>query len=264
MQRVFQMSSGRQAVEEMEVFLRMMSRVQRRWTKIIANRENKVRKLMMIEGQCRDRLTRNVLRGTHANLKYLVNTDLISTAEVAAPPPSETFQLYGIPPSQITPFSVYAISRLWADPDRVDLPLLTLIADFQSAWAILPLSKKAVYEQLADTFRERSERSCCGAAAIGADTQPQNAKQVHKPKRERSTAKRQCKELGDVDIVKPMDPTDAKASNWEESAFRRFVKLSMQQMRAALGDKCLLHKEWDQIAKAEWESKSVRQKQCYL
>ncbi|CCW63785.1 unnamed protein product [Phytomonas sp. EM1] len=264
MQRVFQLPFGKKAVGEVEVFLRTMSSVERRWMKNITKCENKVRKFMMIEDQCRDRLRRNVLRGTHANLKYLVNTDLITTAQVAAPPPPETFLLYGIPSNQITAFSVYAISRLWADPDRVDLPLFTLIADFQSAWAILPPSKKAAYGQLAKIFREHEAHSLI--AATGADTQHQEAKQIQKG-RKKSLVNYPIPQNTvpcDSGSVNPKNPTGAKLSTSEEDAFKRFVKLSMQQMRAALGDKHFLIKEWEPIARVEWASKSVRQKQCYL
>lgn len=289
---------SQRTVEELQVFLRAMSAAQRRWGKALAQQENRVRRLMMVEDHCREELKRNVLRSTHKNLKYLVNTDLLTTARQApTPPPAETFLFYDIPAQQVSAFSVYAMSRLWADPERVDVPPVTLIADLQSSWAILPPAKRAAYEQLADIFRahldaEYTRRAAATAAApSGKAVKARQASQRIKAARKRasqhsaSASGSGTRRKGEEVVSKALAPATATPTtkpllasssssslvSWEASAFDRFAKVSRQHMLAALhgggrgkGRHRLSPQEWLPIAQAEWATKSTRQKRCFL
>lgn len=153
-----------QAVEELRVFLRMMCLTQRRWAREIATFESHVRKRMIEEDHCRDRLRRVVLRGAYDQLKYLGTTDLASSTEEGGGASTrrllshrvrpETFLFYDIAPSQITPFSVYAMSRLQSNASRVERDLFfysspSLIAEYQAGWAMLSPIAREHYEELA-------------------------------------------------------------------------------------------------------------------
>lgn len=159
--------ANKQAVEELQVFLRTMCVTQRRWAREIAACETHVRKRMMEEDQCRERLRRVVLRGAYDHLKHLVSTDLLlsssqdgvggtggggsTSSRLLSPDP---FVFYGIAPTQVTPFSVYAMSRLLANPSQVDGDALgfsyaSLIAEYQTGWSMLSPLGRQQYEQLA-------------------------------------------------------------------------------------------------------------------
>lgn len=157
-----------QAVEELRVFLRTMCVAQRRWARDIATFESHVRKRMIEEDHCRERLRRVVLRGAYDQLKYLGTTDLLSCAEAGVGSSSrrllvhrlrpEIFLLYDIAPAQITPFSVYAMSRLRSNPSRLDRDLFfysssSLIAEYQAGWAMLSPIVREQYEDLAELLR---------------------------------------------------------------------------------------------------------------
>lgn len=146
-------AAGKQAVEELEVYLRAMNTAQRRWAREIVAHESHVRRLMMVEEQCRERLKQQVLKGTRAHLKYLTNTDLMAVAQLVTPPSVDVFLAYGIPLEQVNGFTVYVMGRLAADPNRLDVPLPILLADFSSTWAIVPPRKKEAYTELAAIFR---------------------------------------------------------------------------------------------------------------
>lgn len=269
--------TGRQAAEELQVYLRTMSAAQRRWAKEISAHESNVRKLMMAEDQHRDRLRRSVLRGTYESLKFLVNTDLLTTAQVATPPPAETFLAYGIPASQVTAFSVYAMARLYAEPDRVNVPPLTLVADLQGAWAILPPPKKAAYEQLAVIFREHIARHTPPEAlkSTASEAKAQHSKRLRRAATKRSGGGRAARvpaatvavaspTKAPAACVAPETPAAPPVPEWERAAFDRFAKQSRAHMRVALGGGKLSAKEWLPIAQAEWETKSARQKRSYV
>lgn len=150
---VFAVPAGRQAAEELQVYRRAMRAAQRRWSKVITAHESQVRKLMMVEEHCRTQLKKRVMKGTRQHLRYLVNTDLMVASQVATPPSVESFVAYGIPARQITGFSVYVMGVLSADPGRMDVPLLTLMADLVSAWTVVAPSRKEAYEKLASLFQ---------------------------------------------------------------------------------------------------------------
>lgn len=257
---------SRQAVDELQVFLRTMGAAQRRWAKEISTQESKVRKLMMLEDQCRERLRRSVLRGTYANLKYLVNTDLLTAAHVTAPPPPETFLFHGIPAAQVTAFSAYAISRLWADPDRVDLPPLTLIADLQSAWFVLTPSKRAVYEQLATAFRKHIENYTPPPIPPVKSSLRARTRAAATVRRARQRVSSSAKPKATTTTVAACNEVAAAGSEaWEVEAFNNFAKLSRRHICAALAKgQQLSAKEWAPIAQAEWLSKTALQKRSYL
>jgi len=161
-------TTGRQAVEELQVYRRAMRAAQRRWTKEITVHESHVRKLMMVEEHCRTQLKKRVMKGTLQHLRYLVNTDLMVAAQVATPPSVETFAAYAIPARQITGFSVYVMGILSTDPGRMDLPLLTLMADLLSSWTVVSPSRKEAYEELAVLFGShvRSSRQSTSAGRV--------------------------------------------------------------------------------------------------
>ncbi|KAG5479766.1 hypothetical protein LSCM4_05774 [Leishmania orientalis] len=144
---------GKQAVEELEVYLRAMRTAQRRWAREIVAHETHVRRLMMVEEQCRERLKQQVLKGTREHLKYLTNTDLMAAAQLVSPPSVDVFLAYGILPEQLSGFTVYVMGCLAADPNRLNVPLPILIADLSSTWAIVPPRKKEAYNELAAIFR---------------------------------------------------------------------------------------------------------------
>ncbi|KAG5479381.1 hypothetical protein LSCM1_04641 [Leishmania martiniquensis] len=146
-------AAGKQAVEELEVYLRAMRTAQRRWAREIVAHETHVRRLMMVEEHCRERLKQQVLKGTREHLKYLTNTDLMAAAQLVSPPSVDVFLAYGILPEQVTGFTVYVMGCLAADPNRLNVPLPILIADLSSTWAIVPPRKKEAYNELAAIFR---------------------------------------------------------------------------------------------------------------
>lgn len=146
-------AAGTRAVAELTVYLRAMKAAQRRWTREISAHESHVRRLMLVEEQYRERLRQEVLKGTHANLKYLTNTDLMAVSQFVSPPSVETFLAYDIPAEQINGFGVYVMGCLGADPNRLRVPLPVLLADLSSAWAILPPSKRDAFTELGDIFR---------------------------------------------------------------------------------------------------------------
>ncbi|GET88292.1 hypothetical protein, conserved [Leishmania tarentolae] len=146
-------AAGKQAVEELEVYLRAMKTAQRRWAREIVAHETHVRRLMMVEEQCRERLKQQVLKGTREHLKYLTNTDLMAASQLVSPPSVDVFLAYGILPEQVSGFTVYVMGCLAADPNRLNVPLSILIADLSSRWAIVPPRKKEAYNELAAIFR---------------------------------------------------------------------------------------------------------------
>ncbi|CBZ26805.1 conserved hypothetical protein [Leishmania mexicana MHOM/GT/2001/U1103] len=146
-------AAGKQAVEELEVYLRAMKTAQRRWAREIVAHETHVRRLMIVEEHCRERLKQQVLKGTREHLKYLTNTDLMAASQLVSPPSVDVFLAYGILPEQVSGFTVYVMGCLAADPNRLDVPLPVLIADLSSTWAIVPPRKKEAYNELAAIFR---------------------------------------------------------------------------------------------------------------
>ena len=146
-------AASKRAVEELTVYLRAMKSAQRRWAREILAHESHVRRLMLVEEQCRDKLRQQVLKGTREHLKYLTNTDLMAVSQLVSPPSLEVFLAYGIPAEQISGFSVYVMGCLAADANRLNVPLPMLLADLSSAWAILPPMKKDAFNELADIFR---------------------------------------------------------------------------------------------------------------
>lgn len=142
-----------QAVDELRVFLRTMAGTQRRWTREISARELTVRKRMMEEDQCRERLRRVVLRGATDHLKNLrATTDLLSSSQESRSHhvTAEHFKVYGIPKEQVTPFSVYSMARLRTNPaategDLMLFPIPLLIAEYQTGWATLSPQTKQQY-----------------------------------------------------------------------------------------------------------------------
>ncbi|CAM38843.1 conserved hypothetical protein [Leishmania braziliensis MHOM/BR/75/M2904] len=146
-------AAGKQAMEELGVYLRAMKTAQRRWAREIVTHETNVRRLMMVEEQCRERLKQQVLKGTREHLKYLTNTDLMAAAQLVSPPSVDVFLAYGILPEQVSGFTVYVMGCLAADPNRLNVPLPILIADLSSTWAIVPPRKKEAYSELANIFR---------------------------------------------------------------------------------------------------------------
>eukprot|EP00796_Vickermania_ingenoplastis_P009979 gene9979-6963_t len=132
-----------------------MSLAQRRWTREIAACETNVRRRMMEEDQCRDRLRRTVLRGAYSRLKHVaMSTDLLSSSQegMSQRVSAAQFQAYGITPQQVTPFSVYVMTRLLANPSKVDgsvgFSFNALIADYQTGWTVLSPQARAQYETL--------------------------------------------------------------------------------------------------------------------
>ncbi|AYU78524.1 hypothetical protein, conserved [Leishmania donovani] len=146
-------AAGKQAVEELEVYLRVMKTAQRRWAREIVAHETHVRRLMIMEEHCRERLKQQVLKGTREHLKYLTNTDLMAASQLVSPPSVDVFLAYGILPEQVSGFTVYVMGCLVADPNRLNVPLPILIADLSSTWAIVPPRKKEAYNELAAIFR---------------------------------------------------------------------------------------------------------------
>ncbi|KAG5505695.1 hypothetical protein JKF63_05030 [Porcisia hertigi] len=144
---------GKQAVGELDVYLRSMKAAQRRWAREIVAHETHVRRLMIAEEQFRGRLKQQVLKGTREHLKYLTNTDLMAVAQLVSPPSVDVFLAYGIPSEQVSGFTVYVMGCLAADPNRLDVPLPILIADLSSTWFIVPPRKKEAYNELAAIFR---------------------------------------------------------------------------------------------------------------
>lgn len=161
-------NKSHQAAEELRIFLRTMCVAQRRWDREIATFECHVRRRMIEEDHCLERLRRIVLRGASDQLKHLGTTDLLSCAQEAGGANGrrclphrirpETFLLYDIAPSQLTPFSVYAMSRLRSNPSKAERDLHfysspSLIAEYQAEWAMLSPAAKEHYEDLALELR---------------------------------------------------------------------------------------------------------------
>ncbi|KPA78179.1 putative mitochondrial hypothetical protein [Leptomonas pyrrhocoris] len=146
-------AEGKHAVEELTVYLRAMKAAQRRWAREVVAHESHVRRLMLVEEQCREKLKQQVLRGTREHLKYLTNTDLMAVSQLVSPPTVDAFLAHGIPAQQVSGFGVYAMGCVAADANRLDVPLPVLLADLSSAWAILPPTKKDAFNELAGIFR---------------------------------------------------------------------------------------------------------------
>lgn len=278
--------AGKQAVNELQVILRTMSTAQRRWAKKIAFHENNVRKLMMVEDQCRERLKRTVLRGTYENLKHITNTDLLATAQVP-PPPVEVFLFYQVLPSQVTAFSVYTMARIIAEPERMNVSPLTLIADLLSAWYIIPPSIKLSYETLASNIRaviEEKKRSSSGAPRQkstrgarctenrepdGATTGPFMAKRTRKAQPSPNSCMRSSRRCIRYNAKNKACTTEAPVASrllppWESHAFSKFLSKGRAQMQAAVEGAKLTEKDWLSIAQMEWATKPLRQRRSYL
>lgn len=253
--------ASKQAVEELRVFLRTMSVAQRRWTREIASCESQVRRLMMEEDQCRERLRRIVLRGAYDHLKYLVSTDLLSSSQegLAQPISLEQFRAYGISPSTITPFAVYVMSRLAANPSKIEgvskdekssFSFQSLIAEYQAGWAVLSPQGKAHYENLANSLQAEGRREDKKKKLL----QPLKKREKIRLMRRLRVGKR---EVPNVDAHETMRRRDNKKKNsrsrleevsteatnttstphfsgWEKKAFDCYLQSSFTQMSQAL------------------------------
>lgn len=208
-----------QAAEELRIFHRTMCVAQRRWDRDIATFESHVRRRMIEEDHCLERLRRIVLRGVSDQLKHLGTTDLLSCAQDAGGASGrrfllhrirpETFLLYDIAPSQLSPFSVYAMSRLRSNPSKAERDLHfysspSLIAEYQAGWAMLSPAAKEHYEDLAVELRFSLEklRKLYGVGAkeeekidVGNEIESVQEQQPDKKRKKKSEKKKiGCKE----------------------------------------------------------------------
>nr|CCC93390.1 unnamed protein product [Trypanosoma congolense IL3000] len=214
----------RQAVDELEVFLRAINETQRRWAKRIAAQEAKVRRCMIVEDHCREKLRKTVLRFTHEQLKHLVSTDPLGHVDLKLPP-HDVFEALHIPMDQISGFAVFVMARIHAFPSCIlDVPRLSAIADLLAAWEILPPSKKERYETYADYAKES-----CGSSRVLSDEKPTSAE-------------------GETAI--------------EPVAYQCFLRNGRKQLEASLGP--VENAAWMALAPREWESLTLRQKRSYL
>ncbi|EPY17066.1 hypothetical protein STCU_10836 [Strigomonas culicis] len=159
-------AAEKQAVEEMGVYLRTMQAADRSWERHIKGCENHLRRLMAEERHCQEALRQAVMDGATARYQML-STDLLTTAEHVQTPALSTLLANGIPARQVTPFSIYALARVTAEPERVDLPPMTLMADLQAGWSILPPYKKAAFEHIAALYRDHVQAAAKQRPARG-------------------------------------------------------------------------------------------------
>lgn len=294
---------ARQAFEEISVYLRALSAARRRWGKDIARHEQQVRRCMQVEDQCRARLRRQMMRGTLQNLHWLAQTDLLRPAphHPPRPPPLSLLQQYDIPAAQVTGFALFVLSCLQPNLDRVCVPPLVLLADMQSRWAVLPPCDKAVYESAAEAYRPqlappptpatKSTRTQTAAARMAKAKSRRTAMPVTKGGKQQAATRRRVvveedtaaaavrrdgapepKQSIEASTEKEEEELqmdhDVEGDRWEREAFRRFARLSLRQMRAALGaataGASLQSREWVPIAQAEWATKSNQQKRSYV
>ncbi|RNF17632.1 uncharacterized protein Tco025E_04864 [Trypanosoma conorhini] len=226
------LTGGRQAVNELQVFLRAMSGAQRLWAKRIAAQEAKVRRFMIMEDSCRKKLRKSVLRSTNEQLKYLVNTDLLGSMEMKLPPRA-AFNAFGIPTRQVTGFSVFAMARLHASTASLsDASPIALIADLLGAWEVLPPSKKEWYEAHAESVR----RDLVAGHATN-----------HSPQTASNLPSNEAEEHDEAD--------------WESRAYRCFLREGRRQLEASVGP--LEEADWLALAPKEWGSLTLRQRKCY-
>lgn len=222
-------------MDELQVFLRVVSKAQRCWAKRIAAQEAKVRRFMIIEDNYRKKLRKSVLRSTNEQLKYLVNTDLLGSVEVRLPPRS-AFHTLRIPGRQISGFSVFVMARLHASPASLsDVSQLGFIAQLLGAWEILPPSTKGQYEAYAESMRSDVGANC------GSNDEDQ------------SPAKLARQKQGDG------DDDDA---TWESHAYRCFLREGRRQLEVSLTS--FNEADWLAIAPKEWNNFTLRQKRCFM
>ncbi|EKF38796.1 hypothetical protein MOQ_000986 [Trypanosoma cruzi marinkellei] len=227
------LTGGRQAVNELHVFLRAMSGAQRLWAKRIAAQEAKVRRFMIVEDNCRKKLRKSVLRSTNEQLKYLVNTDLLGGMELKLPPRA-AFNAFHIPTKQVSGFSVFAMARLHASPALMsEISRIGFIADLLGAWEILPPSRKERYEAYAEKIRRET--------AAGQTTN------YNRQTFSKLTGK---------------EEEENNDASWESTAYRCFLRDGRRQLEASVGP--LEETDWLAVAPREWNSLTLRQKKRYF
>lgn len=278
-------AAEKQAVEEMNVYLRTMQAADRSWERHIKGCENTLRRLMAEERHCQEALRQAVMNGAKARFDML-STDLLATAEHVQTPSLDTLLANRITAAQVTPFSIYALARVTAEPERVDLPPMTLMAELQAGWSILPPYKKAAFEQIAAMYGGYV-RKYAPQAPKGKRTRRTTAAAVAPPPPSpppRPSARQKVREARKAATAAPLDKASAalpgaaaaplasassrrrrQPEEWK-AAFAKFAKEShafARQLHSTKGKKVSL-KEWMPIAEAEWETKTHREKKKYL
>lgn len=279
--------SKKQAVDELRVFLRTMCIAQRRWSREIASCESQVRKQMMEEDQCRERLRREVLRGAYDSLKYLVTTDLISSSQVPhAKITPEAFLYFDITPDQVrTPFAVYVMGRLLSNPSRVERDLFfsfpSLIAEYQAGWAMVSPAVRQEYERLAvevpaalKELREKAgldvvpSNSCVNdqalpPLAVASKTEPTRRPTPRGRKGKKvspaavadecaSVKHQQDKKTNATQTAKKKRISACFAAPWEKKAFKKFLRSSFLQMKVSLEKEVVKKRQQDDLTFSKW------------